>query len=306
VVVALSGGSDSVALTLLLRDLSEHAGFSLVAVAHLNHELRPSSDRDEQFCREFAAEQGLAIQISRGGVKSYAEECGASIEEAARKVRYSYLNQVAVALGADRVAVGHTRDDQAETLLMKLIRGAGQSGLAGIYPVRGRIVRPLLDVSRVELRTWLTAKGQRWVDDETNEDIENPRNRIRINVLPELERALGGDPRPPIARAAGLLREDGEWLDAEARREFDALVQIAPGEARVGLEPLKGLPGPIGRRVIRTALQHVGPGREIGQEHVQAVLDVADGLVGAADVPGGRAEVAGHELVLLTRKVAPK
>jgi tRNA(Ile)-lysidine synthase len=306
VLVALSGGSDSVALTLLLQELAEHGGFSVVACAHLNHQLRETAARDEQFCRDFAGRIGLPIHVGLGSVQPYAAEHGVSIEEAARKIRYSYLIREAGILGADRVAVGHTRDDQAETFLMKLMRGAGQTGLGGIYPRRGLVVRPLLDVSRADLREWLSSRAATWVDDETNADVANPRNRIRLRVLPELARALGGDPKRAIARAAMLLREDGEWLDATAEQEFSAAVDIRPGGLAFDAFALRRLPGPIKTRVLRQALRRLAGDREVTQDHVESARAVLHEQAGSTDVPGGRVELSGNLLVLLERKAAPK
>ncbi len=229
--VGLSGGSDSVALTLLLRELSEHGGFSVVALAHINHQLRPEAGRDEEFCREFAARLGLTIHVESVDVRSYAASQRLSIEDAARRLRYESLRRCAVEIRADRVAVGHTRDDQAETFLLKLIRGAGMTGLGGVYPRRGDVIRPLLEVSREELREYLKGAGQAWVEDGTNTDLKNPRNRIRHRVLPELNQAAGTDTTYAIARAAGLARDDSQWLDELA----DAPVQD-PGSG--------GAPGP--------------------------------------------------------------
>lgn len=306
VLIGLSGGSDSVALTCLLLDLSRHGSFEVAGCAHLNHELRETAGRDEQFCRDFAARAGLSIQIERGGVKSCAVAHALSIEEAARRIRYAFLNRAAIEAGADRIAVGHTRDDQAETFLMKLVRGAGPSGLGGIYPRRGAVIRPLLEVSRVDLRAWLRARSQPWVEDETNLDLENPRNRIRLKVLPELTRVLGGDPAPPIARAAALLREDGEWLDEVAGREFDRLVERQDGGLALPAAALEGLAGPVLGRVLRLALAEVAGAREVGHEHVEAVRAVLARDAGAVDVPGGRVELSRDLLVLLERGMASK
>jgi tRNA(Ile)-lysidine synthase len=303
--VGLSGGSDSVALTKLLLDLSEHGGFTVAACAHVNHELRASADRDEQFCGAFAARIGLPIHFARGGVQSYADLHRVSIEEAGRKIRYSFLTRVAETLGADRIAVGHTRDDQAETVLMKLMRGAGPAGLAGIYPRRGAVIRPLLDVSRTALREWLMAGSHGWVDDETNADLGNPRNRMRLRVLPEITLALGGDPTPGIARTAALLREDGEWLEATARREFDARVRQLVDGVAFEAKALAELPGPIANRVLRDALRAVAGGREVTSDHVDSARCVLHGHTGAADIPGGRMELSRGMLVLLERKAWP-
>ena len=205
-------------------------------------------------------------------------------------------------LAADCIAVGHTQDDQAETFLMKLIRGAGLTGLGGVYPRRGAVIRPLLDVSRAELRADLNGRGETWVEDETNEDLGNPRNRIRHRVLPELDVALGGGTRPNIARAAALAREDGEWLDALADEQFAQLAQDRDGGVTLDAGGVVALARPVARRVILRALRRIADGREVGQEHVEAVLAMAAGHSGGIDVPGGRVEPSGGKLVLLEQK----
>ena len=301
VLIGLSGGSDSVALTLLLRELSEHGGFTIAALAHVNHQLRPEAGRDEQFCREFAARIDVPIHVEAVDVRLYAASQRLSIEDAARRLRYEALRRCAVDIRADRVAVGHTRDDQAETFLLKLIRGAGTTGLGGVYPQRGDVVRPLLDVSREELRDYLKAAGQSWVDDETNADLKNPRNQIRHRVLPELHKAAGADTTIAIARAAGLARDDSQWLDQLAQGRFSALSREVPHGLEFDAAALDEEPPPVQRRILLRGLRTVADGREIGLEHVESALGVAVGLSGGADVPGGRVELRRGKLVLLRK-----
>jgi tRNA(Ile)-lysidine synthase len=298
VLVALSGGSDSVALTRILEELAANSGFSVAALAHLNHRLRPTARRDEQFCRDFAAQRGLAIVVDAVDVQTYAAAEKLSVENAARRVRYTFLHRAAADVGADRIAVGQTRDDQAETLLLKLIRGAGLAGLGGIYPRRGVVIRPLLEVSRAELREYLTRHGQRWVEDESNEELSNPRNRIRHRVLPELELAYGAAARS-IARAAGMLREDGQWLDEWSRRRFGEL-GVVNGSERCELDAaaLAREPMPVQRRILLSAMRAISPECEIGLDHVEMALDVLHETCAAADVPGGRLELRRGKLVL--------
>ena len=308
--VALSGGSDSVALTLLLRDLAELGGFAVVALAHLNHRLRPAAAQDEQFCRELAARLGLEIVIEQIDVLAYASSQRLSLEDAARRVRYEFLDRAAAQHGADRIAVGHTRDDQAETFLLKLMRGAGLTGLAGIYPRRGPVIRPLLEVAREDLRNFLRERAEGWVEDETNAGLDNARSRVRHLVLPALDDAAGGSTRGAIARAAGLIREDGQWLDGVAERRYAELRNVAPSvcqngtpdaavhlvldAASLAVEPL-----PILRRVLLRALRDAAGGREIGLEHVDAAQAVLNGSCRAADLPGVRVELRRKKLVLL-------
>lgn len=216
------------------------------------------------------------------------------------------MEQAADALGAARIAVGHTQDDQAETFLLKLIRGAGLTGLGGIHPRRGRVIRPLLDVARADLRQYLSARGERWIEDESNDDLENPRNRIRHVVLPELDSAASGPTRPAIARAAGLTREDAEWLDELGTQRYVELAEETPDGVTLEASAVLAEPPPVRRRVLLKALRTAAGGREIGLDHVDAAMAALTGAAGGADIPGGRVELRRGKLVLIQQKPAPK
>jgi tRNA(Ile)-lysidine synthase len=274
-------------------------GFELAGIAHVNHQLRDAADTDETFCREFAARLGLPILVHRAAVKEVAEAQRLSIEDAARRLRYDCLERAAAELGATRIAVGHTSDDQAETFLLKLVRGAGAAGLGGIYPSRQQVVRPLLETTRAELREYLTAIGEVWVDDETNADVSNPRNRVRHDVLPHLEQALGLPARRAMARAAVLIGEDARWLDSLAAERLGNLAQATAAGLEIDADRLKAEPAPILRRILLQALRIRANGKEVGLEHVQTTVDVLTGLCAAGEVPGSRVELRGKKLVLI-------
>jgi len=297
--IGLSGGSDSVALTLLLKELAAQESFSIVALAHLNHRLRCTAMRDEQFCRDFAQRLGIPIAVESIDVGSYAQSQRLSVEDAARRIRYDFFHRASEPVSADRIAVGHTRDDQAETFLLKLVRGAGLTGLGGIYPRRDSVVRPLLEVGRAELRSYLESRGQGWVEDETNEDLENPRKRIRHKVLPELDLAGNASATPAIARAAAIIREDGQWLDELSDRRFDVLVARSNTGLEIDVSGLMAEPLPVRRRVVLAALRLVALNREIGFEHVESALEVGSGEAAGVDVPGARVELRRGKMVLL-------
>jgi tRNA(Ile)-lysidine synthase len=299
VLVGLSGGSDSVALTFLLRELAPTLDFSVAALAHVNHHLRDTADRDEAFCRALAERLGLPILVAACDVKALAADRSCSIEDAARQARYAFFTRAAAEAAATRVAVGHTTDDQAETFILKLARGAGMTGLGAVYPRRGDVIRPLLDVTRTDLRDYLRAQGESWVEDETNADLSNPRNRVRHDVLPHLERALGLPARRAIARAAGLAGEDALWLDELAAARQKALATDTLGGVEIDADRLREEPAPIARRILLRALRDQAGGKEIGLEHVQAALDVLTGLSAGAELPGSRVELRGKKLVLL-------
>jgi tRNA(Ile)-lysidine synthase len=306
VLIGLSGGSDSVALTLLLQELSRHGGFEVVGLAHLNHRIRAAAADDEAFCRAFAVRCRLPIAVETEDVPGYAAEQRLSLEEAARRLRYDFLGRAAARAGADVIAVGHTQNDQAETFLLKLARGAGLTGLGAIYPRRDTVVRPLIDVSREELREYLQGRGESWKEDETNADLGNPRNRIRHRVLPELDAAYRAASQPAIARAASLIREDAAWLDEQAISRYSELCDTSPNAIVIDPGALLAEPLPIRRRVLLRALRTMSGGREVGLDHIEAALDVATGQPAAADLPGSRLELRHGKLVLIQQDAASK
>jgi tRNA(Ile)-lysidine synthase len=299
VLVGVSGGSDSVALARALLELAPTSDFAVVGLAHYNHRLRDTAARDESFCRDLAGSLGLPIVVEAGDVALHAATERLSVEDAARRLRYDFLHQAAASLSATGIGVGHTLDDQAETVLLKLVRGAGPSGLGGVYPKKGIVIRPLLEASRADLRAWLASLGQPWMDDETNADVSNPRNRIRHRVLPELDAAYGANTRPALARAAGVAREDGQWLDELAESRYRALVTNGQDCLQIDAASLLAEPLPLLRRVLWHAMRTRSDGREIGLEHVELALAVLRGHARAADVPGTRWELRGANLVLL-------
>src|SRR5580693_5632965 len=179
VVVALSGGSDSVALAQLVDALDQAGELRLAGLAHFNHQLRPAADAEERFCARLAESLGRPLLVDRGDVAERARRERRSIETAARAARHEFLERARLHFNADAIALGHTRDDQAETFLLRLLRGAGARGLASMYPRRGTIVRPLLGCRRNELRAYLEDRRLTWVDDESNADVAIARNRVR-------------------------------------------------------------------------------------------------------------------------------
>jgi tRNA(Ile)-lysidine synthase len=297
----VSGGSDSVALLWLMKDLADEGRVDIAGVAHFNHQLRDVAPDDEAFCRALAARAGLEFRSGTADVRGRAKHDGVSIEDAARRERYAFLRDVAARAGATRIATGHTTDDQAETFLLKLARGAGLSGLGGIYPFRDGVIRPLLDVRRRDLRAFLASRGETWIEDETNADVSNPRNRVRHVLLPQFEAAFGDSVLDAIARAAALAAEDGAWLDAEASRLFSSMAGPSPGGIALAEAPLRALPAPLARRVLLQAMRAVAAGREVGSRHVEAAIDVLNGRCRSAETPAGHWEHIRGNLVLTSR-----
>ena len=179
------------ALLQVLRDLHGRAELTLVAAAHLNHQLRSAAGTDEQFCASVAAGLQLPFTASRADVRAMAAVGHRSIEDAAHLARHAFFERVLAEHDADVVAVGHTRDDQAETFLLRLLRGAGSRGLAGMHPRSGHVIRPLLDCSRAEVRAFLHERDVPFVHDESNDDVGIPRNRVRAELLARVSEVVG-------------------------------------------------------------------------------------------------------------------
>ena len=227
VVAAVSGGSDSVALAHILRALERAGELRLVSVAHLNHQLRETAGRDEQAAIEVAAALGVPAFVERADVKGRASRDRRSLEAAAHAERYEFYERARLHAHADSVALGHTMDDQAETVLLRLLRGAGVQGLAGMYPRRGTVVRPLLGCRRSDLRTYLRERRLTWVDDESNADVAIPRNRVRVELVPLLQERFNPAIVDILADEAALARETWEWVkeatDEARHRGFGCL-----------------------------------------------------------------------------------
>ncbi|MFN8061965.1 MAG: tRNA lysidine(34) synthetase TilS [Vicinamibacterales bacterium] len=289
VLVALSGGPDSVVLVHALSSLAAELGLTLVGVAHFNHQLRPTAADDEAFCRAFAADRGLACDVERAPIASIAASRRRSIEDVARAERYAFLERARVRLGATRIAVGHTKTDQAETLLLRLFRGSGTLGLAGIFPVNGRIVRPLIDVEREDVERYRVAHALPMCQDESNADPRFARNRVRHDLLPFLRRAFTPAVVDVLAREADLLRDDAVWLEAISTERLHALLSGGKdGVVGLSLDALAQEPRPIRRRLLRGALRMLAGDRFIGWAQVSAVESLIRRGKGALDLPGQR------------------
>jgi tRNA(Ile)-lysidine synthase len=223
---------------LLLLELREELGI-VVSVAHLNHKLRgKASDADEKFARQLAAEHGLEFHGESVDVAAKAKREKANLEDAARRARYEFFARLVSEGKVDRVAVAHTADDQAETVLAHILRGTGLAGLGGIHPQTECVVRPLLNARRAELRAYLRAKKQKWREDATNQDTARTRARIRKKLLPLLEKQFQSGVVEHLASLAAFAREDEQFLQLLARERCDALTRKKGDETRISLNDL--------------------------------------------------------------------
>jgi len=292
VMVAVSGGSDSVALAHLVRELSAAGDCQIAGIAHFNHQLRETADRDERFTVAVAESFGWPIEIDREDVAARARRERRSIEAAARAARHEFFERARTALDADVVALGHTRDDQAETFLLRLLRGAGPKGLAAMHPRRGTIVRPLLSSRRTELREYLAARRIEFLEDESNADVTIPRNRVRAELLPLLERRFNPAVVDVLADEAELARETWLWMEKETSN-------FKPQNSEFDVTALRATPEALRRFVLWKAMNVAARGRPVSFEHVEAALELlgaeADGSV---DAPGHTVQRLGARIVL--------
>jgi tRNA(Ile)-lysidine synthase len=306
VVVALSGGPDSVALAWLLRDALPEVGAELVGLAHLNHRLRgEDADADEAFCRDVAASLHLGIEVEACDVRGLARGRRQSIETAAHDERYAFLERVRVRLGATRIATGHTRNDQAETVLLRLVRGAGLTGLAGIRPRHGAVIRPLLGVGREAIEAFLRDRALAFRVDASNSDPAIARNRVRHEVLPLLRDRCSPRVVEALARAARLAADDDEFLEGLATDAGATLVKRTENTLRVDLQGLSRLPRALQRRLVWRALRHVGGCRVMTADHVGSVLALManpERTGRIVTLPGGYAHRDGGVLVVGARR----
>lgn len=296
--LGVSGGADSVALFRIFTGLRAELGVTIF-VLHFHHQLRGAeADEDERFVKALARELGVEFESGRADVAAQAKLNGWNLEDAARRLRYQFFSSAAAVRRLDSIAVAHTADDQAETVLSHLLRGTGLAGLAGIYPVAGRIVRPLLELRRAELRDYLSSIGQSWREDRTNQDTSRTRARIRHELIPVLERNFDAAAVTRLARLAAHAREDEVfWRALEDERFRTLATRESPGGISVTasdlLSPLALLiSGETGtakkrtpaapatmaltRRLVRRIYAELRGSREqLTARHVEAVLDLA-------------------------------
>jgi tRNA(Ile)-lysidine synthase len=271
VLVAVSGGADSVALLHVLRELAPRLRLSL-HVLHVDHGLRPDSARDADFVRALGRRLGVPVEVAAVAVGA------GSVEAAAREVRYAALERAADRHGAQRIALGHTADDQAETVLMRLLAGTGPLGLAAIPAVRGRIVRPLLDARRTDVVAAVRRAGLDWVEDATNHDRRLLRNHVRHDLLPRLGAAAAADVVDRLARVARLAGETADVVARLAAVELQRVARIERDAVVLPRAALAALPERLATEVLRQAGARLGgrsPLRGWGYRGLRRVLGAA-------------------------------
>lgn len=276
VIVACSGGPDSVALLYLLNQIKEKYNLKLF-VAHINHKLRgKESDKDEKFVKSLAQQLNLRYYAKSFDIKRIAKIEKLSIEECARKVRYDYLNKLASRIKANKIALGHNADDQAETVLMRLIRGAGGLGLSGIPAVSGKMIRPLLDLKREKIEEFLKGNKLLFRIDSSNLRRDYLRNRIRLELLPYLKKNYNPKIIETLNRTSSILSAQKDYLINETSKIFDKITKRDEKKISLDLGKLFNYDLSLRREIVRLAIEKIGGGVfRANFETVEKILDLA-------------------------------
>ena len=302
VLVGLSGGPDSTCLLVVLSEISEGMGLELHA-AYVDHGLRPQETPQEiEFCKGLTKKLGVRFHLRSVDVKAFATDSGLSTQEAARELRYEALKDVAREAGCTRIALGHNQEDQAETLLMRLIRGAGPKGLSGIPPVRDHIIRPLIETNRDEIVGFLDSRGIGSVTDSSNLKDDYLRNRLRSTLMP-LIKEFNPNAAATMARTADILREEDAYLEADVSSALGRLVaRKSETTVELLLAPMEGMERVFLRRAIRRALDEAHSLRGIAFEHIEDIAGlITDSAPGdSLDLPKNIRAVRRYTTVLIT------
>ncbi|SHG43925.1 tRNA(Ile)-lysidine synthase [Thermosyntropha lipolytica DSM 11003] len=278
VILALSGGPDSMALLSVLRELADKIGFMIIA-AHLNHGLREEADEEARFVEDYCRLQGIPCYVKKEDIKEIAARRKKSLEEAGREERYRFFRELKKELSAHRIATAHHKDDLAETVLHHIIRGTGIKGLRGIMPVNGDLIRPLLAVTRREIEAYLEQKGIPYCIDQSNYEPVYLRNRIRHELIPYLREEFNPRLVEALCQLAYIARIENEVLEEEASKYWQEALRLKEeGKIVLDVPLLSRLHPAYQHRIIIQALKEIRGGEE-GDISLKEVMEVA-GLLG--------------------------
>lgn len=294
VLVGLSGGPDSVVLLNALFSLRGEYMLNIY-VAHLDHKFRgEESAADSRFCKELAEKMKLEIICEEIDVPKIAKDKGISPEEAARFERYDFFKRVCEAKIIKKVAVGHNRDDQAETALMRVIRGSGMAGLGGMNPVKDmkafKIIRPLIEISRREIEEYVKSNKLTYRHDSSNDKIVFTRNKVRRELMPYLEKNFNPNIKEVLFNMAENLRIENEFLEKFAKKKFKSVSNIKKDEISIDLKRFGKQPEAVRKRILRAALQELkGDLRRITYQHWKEIQELVEKrpVNSIVDLPGG-------------------
>jgi tRNA(Ile)-lysidine synthase len=310
VIIAVSGGADSVALLLCLNHLARELQIS-ISVAHLNHRIRGSeADADQEFVREISASLGVAFITETIEVKEEASKTKENLEQLARKLRYDFLRRAAAEITANKIAVGHSMNDQAETVLFRFLRGSGIQGLSAIHPIlNGMIVRPLLGCTRSRIIQYLKSQGAQYREDSTNQDLSYTRNRLRQELIPSLEKTYNPNLIQTLSRTARMAYETWDFMESEGVKAFEAIHRTIPEGISLQINEIKKLHPALQKQVLRFALKCcLGSLSNIAAAHIESLLELCNNSQSGSQIqlPGkGIASRQFDQLIMTPIKESP-
>ncbi len=288
--VAVSGGADSVALLHLLLELRKELG-CVLCVVHFNHKLRGrASQADEKFVTKLAAKHGLEFFVAAENIAAKAKRERGNLEDVARRARYAFFEHLVQERRLDRIAVAHTADDQAETVVAHILRGTGLAGLGGIHPTSGVVIRPLLEIRRADLRAYLRRKRQPWREDASNRDTHRMRARIRHKLMPLLEKKFQPAVVEHLCQLAEFARADEAYLEDQSALREKQFVQPVQNAVRLALPDFLREPRAIQTRLMRRIVERMKPrSGQLSATHMEALLALAKhpGSGKSLQLPGG-------------------
>ena len=305
ILVGLSGGPDSVCLLSVLSALRERFVLEISAV-YIDHEMRPNETGKEiEFCRNLCQRLNVPFYTKAVNVKSYARDRKMNMQEAARQLRYRTLEEISHDIGADRIALGHTANDQAETLLMRLFRGSGPTGLSGIPPVRKTIIRPLIDIGREEIEKFLGDEKTEHITDSSNLKKSYLRNKIRLSLIPTLKE-YNPDLIDTLSKTAAIFRDEERYFETIVTKALMKLIsRKTDSRIELFLAPLEIMDKAIMRRVLRRAIDETKGLRGISFIHIEDITD----LIRSGDsgdriyLPKGIRVIKEYSIVILTSEL---
>ncbi|HHY76985.1 MAG TPA: tRNA lysidine(34) synthetase TilS, partial [Clostridiales bacterium] len=255
VVVGFSGGPDSICLLHILMELKDKLGLNIYA-AHLNHQFRgKEADEDALFVENICKEWGIQVYVKTFNVPAYAKEKGLSSEEAGREIRYKLFYEVAEKVNANKIAIAHNMNDNAETVLMNLFRGSGIEGLKGIEAVRDKIIRPLINVRRDEIESYCREKKLNPRIDKTNLEPIYSRNRIRLELIPYIEKHFNSNIMSTLQRLSEIANMENDFLNKEAEKLFLEIAMVSKNSIQYSINKIKNVHPALVRRIIRLGIE---------------------------------------------------
>lgn len=278
IVVGLSGGPDSVCLLHILSRLKEELDLEIYA-AHLNHQIRGiEAQKDAFYISKLCEEMGITFFIKSINVPEYCEKNGVSIEEGARKLRYEMFYEIKNNTRANKIAIGHNLNDQAETILMRMMRGTGLQGLKGIEYIRdGVIIRPILDIERNDIEEYCKQNKLNPRIDKTNLESIYTRNKIRLELIPYMKDNFNSNIIESIVRMGNSLRSDNDYIESEALIKFNEVSKINSDSVELNLKPYVNLHNSMKVRILRNAIKHIlGDTNFIDQRHIDDIIELED------------------------------